>query len=116
MAGRFEGLNDPEWELFEPTLGQKSKKRGRGMPRVDARRSLNSILYILFTGSRWCDLPTGAQWAHRSSAHRALQRWSSEGVFFAIMQKLLSIADLSKLIDWSAGTVDGSFSPRKRRW
>lgn len=113
MAGRFEGLNDPEWKLLEPLI-EKQGKRGRGMPRVEARRSLNTILYILFTGSRWCDLPSGPQWAHRSSAHRALQRWSSEGKFFAIMQKLLSIAELSNLIDWSAGAVDGSFSPRKR--
>lgn len=114
MAGRFEGLSDPEWGLFEPILDKKGK-RGRGMPRVEARKSLNSILYILFTGSRWCDLPTGAQWAHRSSSHRALKRWSSEGVFFAIMQKLLSIADLLNLIDWRSGTVDGSFSPGKGR-
>jgi len=113
MAGRFEGLGDDEWGYFEEALVPKGE-RGRGMPRVSERSALNSILYVLITGSRWCDLPTGLQWAHRSSAHRALKRWTADGTFFNIVQKLLVIAESGKLIDWSSGAIDGSFSLRKR--
>jgi transposase len=114
MAGRFEGLSDPEWFIFSD-LFQNSGKRGRGMPRVPVRQALNSILYILITGSRWCDLPEGPDWAHRSSAHRCLKRWGLDGTLFLIMQKIFTLAQKKGLIDWSAGSVDGSFSPWQRR-
>ena len=42
MAGRFEGLSDLEWKLFEDLLPQFSEKRGRGMPRVAFRNVLNT--------------------------------------------------------------------------
>ncbi|MCG6135166.1 MAG: hypothetical protein MET45_10945 [Nostoc sp. LLA-1] len=34
-------------------------KRGKGMPHAPYRHVLNSLLYILITGCRWCDLPRG---------------------------------------------------------
>lgn len=40
---------------------------------------LNSILWILITGSRWCDLPNGPQWASKSSSHRWLETWRECG-------------------------------------
>jgi hypothetical protein len=70
MAGRFEGLSDLEWKLFEDLLPQSPEKRGRGMPHVPFRKVLNTQLYVLITGCRWCDIPRGAQWASKSSAHR----------------------------------------------
>ena len=68
MAGRFEGLSDLEWKLFEDIFPPKPEKRGRGMPPVPFRYVLNSLLYILITGCRWCDLPQGKIWASKSSA------------------------------------------------
>ena len=38
------------------------------MPSVPFRYVLNSLLYILITGCRWCDLPRGEIWASKSSA------------------------------------------------
>jgi transposase len=59
MAGRFdEGLSDAEWKLIEDIFTKK-EKRGRGRPAVSSRMILNSLLYILITGSRWCDLSRG---------------------------------------------------------
>ena len=71
MAGRFEGLNDLEWKLFEDIFPETPKKRGKGMPPVPFRYVLNSLLYILTTGCRWCDLPQGKIWASKSSATNA---------------------------------------------
>ena len=70
MAGRFEGLSDLEWKLFEDLLPQSPEKRGRGMPRVAFRNVLNTQLYVLITGCRWCDIPRGEQWASKSAAHQ----------------------------------------------
>lgn len=115
MAGRFEGVSDAQWELFYEVFPESEKRRlGPGMPRASLRTCLHSLLYILFTGSRWCDLPQGKQWASKSSAHRAVQRWGINGTLLLVFQRLLNIAEAKELIDWTAGSVDGSFSPRKR--
>ena len=57
---RFEGMSDAEWELVEDIFPDKAKK-SRGMPTAYPRKILNSLLFILITGCRWCDLPRGEQ-------------------------------------------------------
>jgi len=52
MAGRFEGLSDLEWRLFEDLLPPAPQKRRRGMPPAPFRTILNTLLYILMTGCR----------------------------------------------------------------
>ena len=133
MAGRFvreafrrKGLSDLEWKLFEDIFPEKPSKRGKGMPHTPYRYVLNSLLYILITGCRWCDLPHGGTWASKSSSHRWLKRWRSDGTFEYIQGRVLAIADERGLINWDFGAklatgilpggrlcaVDGSFSRR----
>ena len=115
MAGRFEGLSDLEWKLFEDIFPLQ-QERGRGMPHVPFRYVLNSLLYILISGCRWCDLPRGTIWASKSAAHRWLKRWYEDGTFEHLQGRILAIADDKGLINWNFGAVDGSFSPWQGRW
>ena len=115
MPGRFEGLNDLEWKLFQDVFPENSEKRSRGMPRTPFRYVLNTLLYILITGCRWCDVPQGKQWASKSSAHRWLKRWQEDGTFEHLQSRILAIADSQGLINWNYGAIDGSFSPWKGR-
>jgi transposase len=48
---RFD-LSDDEWALLEPLL-PKSRKS----PRIDDRKIVNAIFYVLRTGMPWRDLP-----------------------------------------------------------
>jgi len=48
-------LTDFEWRLIEPLLPNKP----RGVPRVDDRRVLNGIFWVLRSGAPWRDLPEG---------------------------------------------------------
>jgi transposase len=89
------------------------KKRGKGQPPVARRNVLNSILYILITGCRWCDLPKGTQWGARSTSHRWFYKWKEDGTLERIKQGMLSIAQLNEMIDWESSSVDGSFSSGK---
>jgi len=41
MAGRFEGLSDLEWRLFEDILPKEPEKRARGMPHVSLEALTN---------------------------------------------------------------------------
>lgn len=116
MAGRFEGLTDEQWEMLKPCFPPLPEKRGKGGPKAEQRKVVNSIFYVLITGSRWCDLPQGKQWGARSTSHRWLGKWEEDGTLKRLKQRMLCIAQLNGQIDWEAFSVDGSFSPRKRRW
>ncbi|MCP4118908.1 MAG: IS5 family transposase [Desulfobacteraceae bacterium] len=112
MTGRFDGLSDVEWSLFEKIF-PASEKRGRGMPPVPPRMILNSLLYVLITGCRWRDLPRGPQRASKSSGHRRLQSWHLDGTLNKLRAIILGFAENEGLIHWKSGAVDGSFSPGK---
>ena len=49
---RYE-LSDDEWSVIKPMLPNKP----RGDPRVDDRRVLNGIFWVLRSGAPWRDLP-----------------------------------------------------------
>ena len=111
MSGRFEGLSDEAWSVFEGLLPAPPLRRGRGMPHAPFRCVLNSILYVLITGCRWCDLPDRADvFASKSSSHRWLMRWQDDGTLSKIERGMVAMADLCGQIDWSRSVVDGSFS------
>ena len=116
MVGRFEGISDEQWEVLERLLPPEPIKRGKGMPHAPFRCVMNSILYILITGSRWCDLPDKREvFASKSSSHRWLIRWQENGTLERIERGIIAMADLSGQIDWSRSSVDGSFSLGQRR-
>jgi len=46
-------LNDHEWAAIKPMLPNKP----RGVPRVNDRRVLNGIFWILRSGAPWRDVP-----------------------------------------------------------
>ena len=113
MPVRFEGLNDLEWKLFEDIFPHP-KKRGKGMPHTPFRYVLNSLLSILIPGCPWCDLTKGQIWASKSSAHRWLKKWKEDGTFEYLQARILASAESIGLINWSLGSIDGSFSPTER--
>ena len=71
MAGRFEGVSDLAWRLFEDIFPPAPQQRWRGMPHASLRKILNTLLYLLIPGAGVCDTPRGPHWALKS----ALQRW-----------------------------------------
>ncbi|NRB07198.1 MAG: transposase [Richelia sp.] len=116
MAGVFKGLSNLEWSLLKDIFPKPPEKRERGMPHFSFHYVLNTLLYILITGCRWCDVPKGEIWAPNSSAHRWLKRWQLDGTLEALQALILGIGQDKGLINWSYGAVDGSFSPWKGRW
>ena len=46
-------FSETEWKIIQPILPNKS----RGIPRVDDRRILNGIFWVLRSGAPWRDLP-----------------------------------------------------------
>ena len=57
-----------------------------GVPRVDDRRVLSGILFVIRNGLRWRDLPAGYG-PHKTIYNRFI-RWSRLGVFNRILLEL----------------------------
>ncbi len=62
-------LTDFEWRVIEPLLPNKP----RGVPRVDDRRVLNGIFWVLRSGAPWRDLPE--RYGPRTTCYNRFNRW-----------------------------------------
>lgn len=63
-------LSEGEWRLIAPLLPSKP----RGVARVDDRRIINAIFYVLRTGSPWRDLPE--RYGPYTTAYNRYNRWA----------------------------------------
>ena len=78
---RFD-LSDEEWAIIEPLLPVKK----RGPDRVDDRRVLNGIFYILRTGAPWRDLPE--RYGPRTTVYNRYARWARRGIWRGVFEAL----------------------------
>ena len=72
-------LTDFEWSVIQPLLPNKP----RGVPRVDGRRVLNGIFWVLRTGAPWRALPES--YGPYTTCYNRFVRWRKAGVFDRIM-------------------------------
>jgi transposase len=72
-------LSDTEWRLIAPVLPYKP----RGVPRVDDRRVLNGIFWVLRSGVPWRDLPE--RYGPYTTCYNSFVRWRCAGVWDRIL-------------------------------
>jgi transposase len=72
-------LTEFEWRVIEPLLPNKP----RGVPRVDDRRVLNGIFWVLRSGGPWRDLPE--RYGPRTTCYNRFVRWRKAGVWDRLM-------------------------------
>jgi transposase len=77
-------------------------------PRADDRGTIEGILYILITGSRWQDLPR--DYGAPTTVWRRLKRWGERGIWERIWRAALAQLDQRAQLDWSMAFLDGSFA------
>jgi len=80
-------LTDFEWGVIQPLLPNKP----RGVPRVDDRRVLNGIFWVLRTGAPWRALPEG--YGPYTTCYNRFVRWRKAGVFDRIMSAITEAYD-----------------------
>jgi transposase len=85
---RYE-LADCEWDAIKPTLPNKP----RGIPRVNDRRVLNGIFWVLRSGAPWRDLP--APFGPYTTCYSHFVRWRRAGVWSRIIDALSATHDAS---------------------
>jgi transposase len=96
---RYE-LSDYEWTAIEPMLPNKP----RGVRRVNDRRVLNGIFWVLRSGAPWRDLPE--TYGPRTTCYNRFVRWRQAGVWDQIMDTLAAGHDAAvQMIDTSVVRV-----------
>lgn len=83
---RYE-LTDPEWTAIKPMLPNKP----RGVPRVNDRRVLNGIFWVLRSGAPWRDLPSS--FGPYTTCYNRFVRWRRAGVWSRIMDAFAGAHD-----------------------
>jgi transposase len=92
---RYE-LADHEWTAIKPMLPNKP----RGVPRVNDRRVLNGIFWVLRSGAPWRDLPTA--FGPYTTCYNRFVRWRRAGVWGRIIEALAAAHDAAvQMIDTS---------------
>ena len=96
---RYE-LSDYEWTAIKPMLPNKP----RGVRRVNDRRVLNGIFWVLRSGAPWRDVPE--VYGPRTTCYNRFVRWRRAGVWDQIMDALAAGHDAAvQMIDTSVVRV-----------
>lgn len=113
MLGRAFGPGQPpasRRQRLRPLL--PPPRKGKGRPRADDRKTLNSILYVLRTGCRWQDVPK--EYGSPATCWRRLEAWGENGTWENIRRSLLAMLNEQDKLEWAKAFLDGSFVPAKK--
>jgi transposase len=105
-------LTEEQWKRIEPLLPQPKKSPKGGRRPIENRRVLEGILWVLWTGAPWKEVPK--QYASGSTCWRRLKAWEQHGVWLKAWRAFLGELDAKGHLDWSECFADGSFAPAKK--
>ena len=98
-------IPDVLWDRIVSLLPLRKRKKKAGRPRMNDRKAMSAIFYVLRTGCQWNALPRtlGAS----STVNDRFQEWRSAGVFKRMWIDGLSVYDKKTGIDWKWQAMDG---------
>ena len=82
MRSNLFWLSDEQWGSIQPLLPMDV----RGKARVDDRRVISGIVFVIKSGCRWCDCPP--EYGPAKTIYNRFVRWSRLGVFNKIFAEL----------------------------
>jgi transposase len=98
-------LTDWEWKSIRVFLpAERSGSVGR--PWVSHRKVIDGILWVLCSGGRWKDVP--AEFGNHKTIYNRFYRWTQEGMWKRIVNRLLHRLDALGKVDRSLWCVDSS--------
>jgi transposase len=99
-------ISDELWEVIAPILAEVDPTKATGRRRVDARRTLDAILFRMRSGCQWNQLPE--RFPDDSSVHRTFQRWVRLGLFERLWATLVDHCAELGGVDWEWQAADGA--------
>ena len=111
-------VSDELWEIVQPLLPAPKPRRFRnpGRKRLDDRKALTGILFVLKSGIPWEMLPQEMGCGSGMTPYqvrgrlcwRRLQEWQQAGVWQKLHATLLSRLHGADRLDWSRACVDSA--------
>ena len=98
-------IPDVIWNRIIPLLPPPKKKKKVGRPRMNDRKAMNAIFYVLRTGCQWNALPRSL--GASSTVHDRFQDWRKAGVFKRMWIDGLSVYNKNNTINWKWQSMDG---------
>jgi len=108
-------IDDQLWLRLEPLLRDPPRRTGNaGRKRLSPRSCLEGILYLLYTGVRYVDLPRELGFPSGETCRRRLHEWIERGAWPRALSLLVGELDGSGRLDWSRLVVDASIVDAKK--
>lgn len=105
-------VGDELWGLVRPLIPEvKRRYRYPGRKRIDDRKVLTGILFVLKTGIPWEELPQELGCGSGMTCWRRLREWQEAGVWQRLHELLLARLQVGDQIDWSRAVVDTAQIP-----
>jgi len=102
-------VSDELWQLVEPLIPRVERRhRFPGRKRIDDRKVLTGILFVLQTGIPWEYLPQEMGCGSGMTCWRRLKEWQEQGVWRRLHELLLAKLNEVERIDWSRAVIDSS--------
>ena len=103
-------MSDLEWEFIKAGLPNNT----RGKKRVDDRRVINGIFYVLRTGLPWADLPS--EYGRPTTVYNRFNRWSYAGHWDRIMAAIADVHNVDTvMVDGTSVRAHHSATTSKKR-
>lgn len=108
-------VEDGVWERLEPLLVDPPRRTcNPGRKRYPPRACLEGVLYLLYTGLRYVDLPRELGFPSGETCRRRLHEWIERGVWTQALALLVAELDRGGRLDWSRVVVDASLVDAKK--
>ncbi|WP_243788901.1 IS5 family transposase [Saccharopolyspora gloriosae] len=108
-------VSDELWAVIAPLLPRHERRfRHPGRCRIDDRKALQGVLFVLYTGIQWEFLPQELGFGSGSTCWRRLAEWQQAGVWEQLEEVLLAKLRAADQLDFSRAVVDSSQIQAKR--
>lgn len=101
-------IPDELWKWIKQLLPHPKPKKRSGRPRMDDRKAMQAIFYVLRTGCQWKALPRSLGAA--STVHDRFQEWQAAGLFGNLWQAGVVEFDDKVGLDWVWQALDGAMT------
>ena len=107
-------LPEELWKRIEPLMPAHPARPKGGRRRLDDRKVLTGIVFVLKTGIQWEDLPRELGCGSGMTCWRRLRDWTLAGVWLFILAHLHQELGEAGRINWKRAALDASLVPAKR--
>lgn len=105
-------VTDAQWEKIVAHLPKYKVSKLGGRPRANDRKCFEGILWILWTGAPWSELP--GRYGSSTTCWRRLKEWEESGALIKMWRTFLIDLDDQNKLKWDECFGDGSFAPAKK--